>query len=358
MPNYVSKTLRRFQYQPQTPQYSPFKYNAFALPRPGQQQYAPQPSSSPLLPEKERTYIQSIVGSFLYYARVVDSTLLPALNELSREQNKPTISTKQKAHHLMDYVDTFPHAFLRFHANDMVLHIDSDAAYLVQPNAKSRIAGFFRLQDAGPSSSPHPNINGAVLVECKTLRHVVASAAEAETAGVFHNAQMGIPIRTLLIALGHPQPPTPLKTDNSTTAGFIHNNIHLKKSKTWDMRLHWLRDREAQRQFQFFWEKGNCNYADYFTKHHPVSHHKTIRSTYVQDKEKNDTEKLNLLSHDHYDNKTIPATYVKNKANSNQKFPSLVSSVRDTKSFCKEKCNLFFELLNTIEQNLYTARVY
>ena len=126
------------------------------------------------------------------------------------------------------------------------------------------------------------------------------------------------------------------------------------------MRLHWLRDREAQRQFQFFWEKGNCNYADYFTKHHPISHHKTIRSTYVQDKEKNETEKLNLLSHDHYDNKTIPATYVKNKANSNKKFPSLtlVSSVRDTKSFCKEKCNLFFERLNTIEQNLYTARVY
>ena len=73
------------------------------------------------------------------------------------------------------------------------------------------------------------------MVECKTLRHVVASAAEAETAGVFHNAQMAIPIRTILNALGHVQPPTPLKTDNSTTSGFIHNNIHVRKAKSWDM---------------------------------------------------------------------------------------------------------------------------
>ena len=73
----------------------------------------------------------------------------------------------------------------------MVLHVDSDAAYLVAPEACSRIAGFFHLNSHDRN---HMIKNGALLIECKTLRHVVASSAEAETAGMFHNAQVAIPI--------------------------------------------------------------------------------------------------------------------------------------------------------------------
>ena len=145
----------------------------------------------------------------------------------------------------MDYAATHQNTYIRYHASDMVLNVDSDAAYLVAPQAKSRIAGYYHLSQ-NPTKTQHPTVNGAILVECKTLRHVVASAAEAETAGVFHNAQMAVPIRHFLQALGHQQPPTPIKTDNSTTHGFIHNNIHQKKSKSLDMRYHWLRDRETQ----------------------------------------------------------------------------------------------------------------
>ena len=43
---------------------------------------------------------------------------------------------------LLNYVATYSNAFLRYYANNMVLHIDSNAAYLVAPEAKSRIAGF------------------------------------------------------------------------------------------------------------------------------------------------------------------------------------------------------------------------
>ena len=106
----------------------------------------------------------------------------------------------------------------------MILHIDSDAAYLVKPKACSRVAVYSYLDHTTPRRLP--NLNGAILIECKTLRHVVASAAETETGGIFHNSQMGIPIRYILTALRHPQPPTPLNTDNSTTNGFIHNNIN------------------------------------------------------------------------------------------------------------------------------------
>ena len=137
-----------------------------------------------------------------------------------------------------------------------------------------------------PSKTAHPVLNGAILVECKTLRHVVASAAEAEVAGVFHNAQTSIPIRHFLTVLGHPQPPTPIKTDNSTATGFVHNNIQQKRSKSWDMRYYWLRDKMAQQQFNIFWDKGANNHADYPTKHHPTKHHVNIRKKqqYVRDK--------------------------------------------------------------------------
>ena len=80
----------------------------------------------------------------------------------------------------------------------------------------------------------------------------MASAAEAEVAGIFHNAQTALSICTILSALGHPQPPTPIKTDNSTTSGFVHDNINQKRSKSWDMRYYWLRDKMAQELFDIY----------------------------------------------------------------------------------------------------------
>ena len=40
--------------------------------------------------------IQSIVGSFLYYARALNYTLLPTINEASSTQAKPTEFTKEE----------------------------------------------------------------------------------------------------------------------------------------------------------------------------------------------------------------------------------------------------------------------
>ena len=76
----------------------------------------------------------------------------------------------------------------------------------------------------------------------------------------------------------------PLKTENSTATGFVYDNIHQKRSKSWDMRYYWLRDRMTQQQFDIFWESGVPNEADYFTKHHATVHHQTKRLLYVKDK--------------------------------------------------------------------------
>ena len=115
----------------------------------------------------------------------------------------------------------------------MQLIVDSDAAYLVLPNAKNRIAGYFRLgEEYVPGIStdaPRRTTNAPILIECKTLKNVVASAAEAEASGLYHNAQTILPIRILLEALVHPQQPTLIKSDNSTAVGFVERNINQKK---------------------------------------------------------------------------------------------------------------------------------
>jgi hypothetical protein len=283
MPGYIETCLSRFQHAlPKRPQRSPHHFAPFTFGPKGTRQYANAPDQSKFLDKKGIKFVQSVVGSLLYYARAIDSTMLPALNDIASQQAQPTQRTYDKCLRLLDYAATYPSAYVRFHASDMVLRVDTDAAYLVMPKSRSRIAGYFYLGQL--KHKPIPTVlNGAILVECKTLRHVVASAAEAEVGGIFHNAQMAIPIRNMLTRLGHQQPPTPIKTDNSTANGFVHDNINLKKSKSWDMRYYWLRDRQNQEQFDIYWESGKTNNGDYFTKHHPTFHHVATRGMYVKD---------------------------------------------------------------------------
>ena len=219
----------------------------------------PSADTSPNLFSSDRRFLQSIIRTLLYYGRALDYSILPTLNDVAREQANPTVSTMTKAKRILDYVATHPNAFIRYYTSDMVLHIENDAAYLLAPQAKSRITVFYHLSVA-PSATIPPPLNGSVLVECKTLRHVVTSAAEAEVAGLFYNAQTILPIRRILYVLDHSQLPTLLKTDNSTANGFVHINIHQKRSKLWDMRYYWLRDKILQNNFIFLkeWLNQQC----------------------------------------------------------------------------------------------------
>jgi hypothetical protein len=284
MPKSIPSILKKLNHTSKVhPQHSPHRHVPIRYGVKGSQQMSNN-DESPFLPKDEIKTIQSTTGCFLRYARALDCTMLPALNEIASTQAAPTDRTKEECQQLMDYAATHPQVFVRFHASDMTLLVDIDAACLVLPKAKSRIAGCFQLNHH-PDRVPHPTINGAMLVECKALKHVVSSASEAETAGVFHNAQVAVPTRHILEQLGHRQPPTPIKTDNSTASGFVHNNIHQKKSKSWDMRYHWLRDRQTKQQFNIYWDKGLNNNADYFTKHHPTKYHQLIRQKipYIHD---------------------------------------------------------------------------
>ena len=77
------------------------------------------------------------------------------------------------------------------------------------------------------------------------------------------------------------QGPTPLKTDSATSHGILTGNMRRKKSKAFDMRFHWMKDRILQKQFYLYWMRGQDNLADYFTKHFPPLYHRLIRYQYL-----------------------------------------------------------------------------
>ena len=75
------------------------------------------------------------------------------------------------------------------------------------------------------------------------MENVMASAAEAEMGGPLTNGQEAVILRTNLEELGHPQPPTPIKTDNSTASGIAKKSIRQRRAGSMDMRFYWVRDR-------------------------------------------------------------------------------------------------------------------
>ena len=78
------------------------------------------------------------------------------------------------------------------------------------------------------------------------------------------------PMRTTLEVVDHPQPPTPIRTDNSTADAIMNETIKQKQSKAMDKRFYWLRDRVEQGEFRVFLAPGNDNLANYCTIYHSL----------------------------------------------------------------------------------------
>ena len=284
MNGYVKKALQRFEHLPPARlQHAP---SAWTAPKYGEKvQYAAKEDDSPPLDKKEVKRLQEIIGTLLFYARAVDSTMLVALGSLASAQSQGTQATMRAAVHLLNYAASHPEAVVRYRASEMILHIHSDASYLSESKARSRSGGYFFLdgKDNPDPDSPPPKPNGAIHVDARILRPVMASAAEAETGALFSNGQEGAYIRTILAEMGHPQPgPTPIQTDNTVANGIANDTVKIKRTKAMDMRFYWIRDRTRQGQFRVHWKRGKNNLADYFTKHHPPSHHIEVRPTYLQ----------------------------------------------------------------------------
>jgi hypothetical protein len=129
---------------------------------------------------------------------------------------------------LLNYCTTHPEATLRYHASYMILNIHNDASYLSEREAISRAGGFFYM--GSNTDKANKLTNGAILIISTVLKHVMSSAAEAETGIVFLNAKGGTVLCTTLEEVGHPHPPTPLQTENTAATGY--SNGTLKKTHT------------------------------------------------------------------------------------------------------------------------------
>ena len=145
--------------------------------------------------------------------------------------------TMQACKQLLDYVACYDNAALWFIVSDMILSVHSNASYLSKKKARSRAGGNFYLTNEKYETFK----NRAVLTISLIIKHIMASASEAELAAMLYNYRKAIPMKITLEEMGHPQPPTNVSVDNSTAHGLTQGTMIPKKSKAMDMRFHWLK---------------------------------------------------------------------------------------------------------------------
>ena len=113
---------------------------------------------------------------------------------------------------LLNHLTSNPQTEIQYRASGIQLAIHSDASHLSVAQAISRASGVNFLTKVPPApKNPEdfvPTTNGILLVVCKTMRNIMASAAKAEYGTIFVNTQTAVPIRTTLSEMGWKQVPT------------------------------------------------------------------------------------------------------------------------------------------------------
>ena len=174
---------------------------------------------------------------------------------------------------MLDYLATYPSDGLTYRASDMILAAHSDAGFHNESKGRSRAGAHIFLSEDDPT----PAWNGPILSIAAIIKFVMSSAAEAEMGALYITAKELVPLRQTLIEMGWPQSRTPVQTDNSTAVGVVNKTIVPRKMKSMDLRFWWLRCRESQGQYRYYWDSGPKNWADYHTKHHPPIYHESER---------------------------------------------------------------------------------
>ena len=285
MPVYVQAALLKFQNKAtKKPQYAPHRWNQ---PMYGiKTQYA-DTDNADLVDVQYTLYVQLVCGALLYYSIAVDHTMLVSLNAIATEQAHANTITMGDIVWLLNYAVTHPVATFHYHASDMILHIASDVSYICEERACSQAVGHLSLADRlvnNVNKPPTlPTNNGAIHTLCQLIKTVMSSASKAEICATFINAKDALPIHTTLKELGHPQPPTPMKVDNTTSVGFANNTIKQKRSKEINMHFYWIIDCSCQSHFRIYWGPGITNLGNYHTKHHSPGHHQLMRPHFIHD---------------------------------------------------------------------------
>ena len=72
---------------------------------------------------------------------------------------------------------------------------------------------------------------------------IVSSAAGAETGVAYYVGKDAVPLRIALEEMGRPKPAALIKLENVTAVGILNDSIRQRRSKAWDMRFYWIKDR-------------------------------------------------------------------------------------------------------------------
>jgi hypothetical protein len=88
----------------------------------------------------EKTWIQQVVRSLLFYARALDLSVLTAVCQLSSHQSNPTQHDLTSAHRLLNYVSSHRNPHKSIHPSSIAHWCCTYASYLSRPKSGS-VAG-------------------------------------------------------------------------------------------------------------------------------------------------------------------------------------------------------------------------
>ena len=108
---------------------------------------------------KEKKSHQQILGSLLYYARIIDLTMLISANDLTIESTKYVTTARNKMSTLIYYLAINPNTAMAHKKSDMMLKMYSDGSCLSATNARSRVAGHFYFGDDKNGNQNHREPN-------------------------------------------------------------------------------------------------------------------------------------------------------------------------------------------------------
>ena len=162
-----------------------------------------------LMKKSPKTYKPRLFHYCTTHEKLIQSCYLLLKRNLI---TKPNLLFEKKLANTMlrDCAHAYPNARIYYYSSNMILHVESDAAYLVMPLSLSCFFGHYHLSvyPTNPTNISYVEPYGPNITECWTLRHVVVSTSEYEIEGLFINVQKIVLIQTALIELDHLQPKT------------------------------------------------------------------------------------------------------------------------------------------------------
>jgi hypothetical protein len=181
MPNYINKTLRKYQHPaPLKPQHAP--YRATPIQFGAQVQTVMTDTTAPLSKERIKR-LQDIVGTLLYYGSTVDLTILPDISAIVPRQAQGTEAMAGACHQLLDYVATHTNAGIHYLTSNMILTVHTNASYLFEHNTGSWASAHFYLTNKGNKEFN----NGAIPNLPSIIEYAMSSASESKLAALYYD---------------------------------------------------------------------------------------------------------------------------------------------------------------------------